>query len=314
MITVPPEIRIVEVGPRDGLQNEARVIDAAQRIALVDALAATGLSTVEVGSFVSPRWVPQMANSDAVLRGITRRPGVCYPALVPNMKGMEAAIAAGAGEIALFVAASESFSQRNINCSIGESLERARPVMEAAKVRKIAVRAYVSCALGCPYEGEVALSAVASVSERLVELGCYEISLSDTIGVGTPIKARAMLDTVASTIPLNQLAIHFHDTYGQALANILACLDGGVTVVDSAVGGLGGCPYAKGASGNVATEDLLYMLNGLGVRTGVDLDKLLEAAAMLADDLELHPRSKLFAARRPERAPSDRKEPALLHC
>ena len=305
MIHWPPAVRIVEVGPRDGLQNEARTASPGQRIRLVEALVDSGLRTVEVGSFVSPKWVPQMAGSDAVLQGIARKPGVRYPVLVPNIKGAAAALAAGADEIALFVSASESFSQRNINCSIGESFERAAPVVVLAQTHGIAIRGYVSCALGCPYEGDVALAAVASVAERLIRLGCHEVALSDTIGVGTPRKARAMLDAAAAAVPLRQLAIHFHDTHGQALANILACLDGGVSVVDSAAGGLGGCPYARGANGNVATEDLLYMLDGLGVETGVDLSRLLRAVAVIANDLGLPPRSKLFAARAPSHPSSE---------
>lgn len=297
-MAAPAQVRIVEVGPRDGLQNEAGTVTPAQRIRLVEALVASGLTTVEAGSFVSPKWVPQMAGSDAVLRGLVRRDGVRTPVLVPNLKGMEAAVAAGAREVALFVAASESFSRRNINCSIEESFERALPVMEMAKAHGVAVRGYVSCVLGCPYEGEVALPAVASVAERLIEIGCYEISLGDTIGVGTPAKARRMVEAVTKAVPVERLAIHFHDTCGQALANVLSCLETGISVVDSAAGGLGGCPYAAGASGNLATEDLLYMLDGLGVETGVDLDRLLDAVAFIAHDLGFPPRSKVYAALR----------------
>ncbi|OWJ64645.1 hydroxymethylglutaryl-CoA lyase [Inquilinus limosus] len=294
-------VRIVEVGPRDGLQNEPRTVTPAQRVALVEALVASGLTTVEAGSFVSPKWVPQMAGSDAVLRGLPARDGIRYPVLVPNLKGMEAAVAAGAREVALFVAASESFSRRNINCSIGESFERALPVMEMAKAHGIVVRGYVSCVLGCPYEGEVALPAVASVAERLVGIGCSEVSLGDTIGVGTPARARRMVEAVAKAVPIDRLAIHFHDTRGQALANVLACLEAGISVIDSAAGGLGGCPYAAGASGNLATEDLLYMLDGLGVDTGVDLDRLLDAVAFIAHGLGRPPRSKVYAALRGDR-------------
>ena len=272
---LPPGVKIVEVGPRDGLQNEARTIPAAVKIDLIDRLSATGLRAVEAGAFVSPKWVPQMADSAEVLAGIERRAGVSYPVLVPNMKGFEAAAAAGVEEIAVFGAASESFTQKNINCSIAESLARFAPVCEAARAAGMKVRGYVSCVLGCPYEGAIAPGKVAEVAGRLAELGCYEISLGDTIGVGTPAKAQAMLAAVAEKLPVDSLAVHFHDTYGQALANILACLELGVAVVDSSVAGLGGCPYAKGATGNVATEDVLYMLDGLGIETGVDLERLI---------------------------------------
>ena len=289
---------MVEVGPRDGLQNEAESIPEAVKIELIDRLSATGLPVIEAGAFVSPKWVPQMAGSAAVLAGITPRAGVSYPVLVPNMKGFEAALAAGAKEIAVFGAASESFTRKNINCSIAESLERFAPVAEAATRHGMAVRGYVSCVLGCPYEGEIAPGAVADVARKLFDLGCYEISLGDTIGVGTPARAQAMLAAVAQDIPMDRLAVHFHDTYGQALANILACLELGVATVDSSVAGLGGCPYAKGASGNVASEDVLYMLNGLGIETGVDLDRLLAAAWFIADHLGRPPVSKVANAMR----------------
>jgi hydroxymethylglutaryl-CoA lyase len=292
------DIRIVEVGPRDGLQSEGRTLDAAVRIGFVEALLASGLGTVEVGSFVSPRWIPQMAGSDAVLRGLGERPEVRLPVLVPNVRGMELAVAAGAREIALFVAASETFSRRNINCSIGESFERAAPVLEIAEKHGITVRGYLSSALGCPYEGPVAVSAVVDVAKRLADIGCYEISVSDTIGVGTPRQARSLLEAVAGSVPMRQLAVHFHDTYGQALANVLACIEAGVRVVDAAAGGLGGCPYAKGASGNLATEDLVYMLSGMGMETMVDLDRLLDAVAYISRALDAAPRSKVFAALR----------------
>ncbi len=296
-----PAIRIVEVGPRDGLQNEARIVPVAQRVALIDALSAAGLGAIEVGSFVSPKRVPQMADSDAVLHGIAQASGVRYPVLVPNAIGMQNAIAAGAQEVALFLSATEAFSQRNINCSIAESLERAAQVAAMAQRHAIKVRAYVSCVLGCPYEGAVTPGAVAAVAAQLAALGCYEISLGDTIGVGTPRQAQAMLRTVAADVPMQQLALHFHDTCGQALANVLACLELGVTTIDSAAGGLGGCPYAEGASGNLATEDLLYMLDGLGLTTGVDMDRLLDAVALIAGEPGIAPRSKLFAARRAKR-------------
>lgn len=294
----PPAVRIVEVAPRDGLQNESWTIPARQRVALIDALSASGLRTIEAGSFVSPRRVPQMAGTDAVLQAIARAPGTSYPVLVPNATGMEHAIKAGAGEVALFLSATESFSHGNLNCSIADALARAVPVMEMARMDRIRVRGYVSCALGCPYEGSVPVAAVARLAERLVAMGCYEISLGDTIGAGTPGDARKMVRTVAAAISTERIAVHFHDTRGQALANVLACLDAGVAVVDSAAGGLGGCPYAPGASGNLATEDLLYMLDGLGVETGVDLDRLLDAVELIENLFGIKARSKLFAARR----------------
>ncbi|MGE0117448.1 MAG: hydroxymethylglutaryl-CoA lyase [Dongiaceae bacterium] len=292
----PKRVKMVEVGPRDGLQNEPTTVPAAVKVELIDRLAAAGLSVVEAGSFVSPKWVPQMADTAEVMAGITRRPGVSYPVLVPNMKGYDAARAAGAEEIAVFGAASETFSQKNINCSIDESLDRFAPVCAAAGRDGVRVRGYVSCVLGCPYEGEIAPSAVAHVARRLRDLGCYEISLGDTIGVGTPDKAAAMIETVADAVPRERLAVHFHDTYGQALANILAALDCGIAVVDSSVAGLGGCPYAAGASGNVASEDVLYMLNGLGVVTGVDLDKLADSGHFICASLGRRPASKVALA------------------
>jgi hydroxymethylglutaryl-CoA lyase len=284
-MSIPDRVRIVEVGPRDGLQNEPCPIAPAIKIELVERLAEAGLGVIEAGSFVSPKWVPQMAGSAEVLAGIRRRPGVTYPVLVPNEKGLEAALTAGVAEIAVFGAASETFSRRNINCSIEESLERFRPVVERALVHGLRVRGYVSCVLGCPYEGTVTPAKVAEVSGRMFQLGCYEISLGDTIGVGTPGKAKAMLEAVAVKVPLASLAVHFHDTYGQALANILACLEFGVAVVDSSVAGLGGCPYAKGASGNVATEDVIYMLDGLGIETGVDLKSVVDTGAWISSVL-----------------------------
>lgn len=296
--SLPSKVTMVEVGPRDGLQNEPEAVPAATKIALIERLADAGLPVVEAGAFVSPKWVPQMADSAEVMAGLDLGSGVRYPVLVPNMKGFEAAQAAGAKEIAIFGAASESFSQKNINCSIAESLARFAPVASAAKDAGIAVRGYVSCVLGCPYEGEIAPAAVASVSKALWDLGCYEISLGDTIGIGTPGKARAMLDAVAAEIPIESLAVHFHDTYGQALANILACLEQGVATVDAAVAGLGGCPYARGASGNVASEDVLFMLQGMGVETGVDLDRLVETAWFIADSLGRPPASKVALALR----------------
>ncbi|MBU0888217.1 MAG: hydroxymethylglutaryl-CoA lyase [Alphaproteobacteria bacterium] len=295
-MALPSRVKIVEVGPRDGLQNEAQIIPAAVKIALIDRLSAAGLKVVESGSFVSPKWVPQMADTAEVLAGISKKPGTVYPVLVPNLKGLEGALAAGVMEIAVFGAASESFSQRNINCSIAESLERFRPVVETALQNDIRVRGYISCVLGCPYEGEIAPEAVASVARSLFAMGCYEVSLGDTIGTGTPGKAGAMLRIVASDIPMDKLAVHFHDTYGQALANIYAALEEGVSVIDSSVAGLGGCPYAKGASGNVATEDVVYMLNGLGIDTGIDLDALVETAFFISDALGRPPASKVAKA------------------
>ena len=292
-MALPTSVRTVEVGPRDGLQNEASVVPLAAKVDLIEALAEAGLKTVESGSFVSPKWVPQMADTAEVLAAIKRVPGVAYPVLVPNLKGLEAAVAGGVEEIAVFGAASESFSRKNINCSIAESLERFRPVVEAALAKGIRVRGYVSCVLGCPYEGEIAPDAVAAVSKALADMGCYEISLGDTIGVGTPLKAQAMVAAVATLVPVDRLAVHFHDTWGQALANILACLELGVAVVDSAVAGLGGCPYAKGATGNVATEDVVYMLDGMGIRTGVDLMKLAAAGRAITAVIGKAPASKV---------------------
>ena len=292
-IALPKRVRIVEVGPRDGLQNEAGLVPVEAKVALIEALADAGLKSIEAGSFVSPKWVPQMADTAAVLARLKRAPDVSYPVLVPNMQGFEAAAAAGVEEIAVFGAASESFSRRNINCSIAESLDRFRPVAAAALARGMRLRGYVSCVLGCPYEGEVAPSAVAVVAGALTEMGCAEISLGDTIGVGTPLKAQAMLRAVAQVVPMERLAVHFHDTWGQALANILACLELGVSVVDSAVAGLGGCPYAKGATGNVATEDVVYMLDGMGIETGVDLAKLAAAGRTISAALGRAPVSKV---------------------
>jgi hydroxymethylglutaryl-CoA lyase len=278
----PAQVRIVEVGPRDGLQNEKTIIPTTAKIELIDRLTATGLQTVEATSFVSPKWVPQLADAAEVYAGITRKPGVAYPVLVPNLQGYERARAVGATEVAVFTAASEAFNRNNINASIDESIERFRPVLERAAADGVKVRGYVSTVLGCPFQGEVPLSDVVRVAKTLHALGCYEVSLGDTIGIGTPGKARAMLKAVAAEVPMPALAIHFHDTRGQALANILACLEEGVAVVDAAVSGTGGCPYAPGASGNVASEDVVYMLEGLGIRTGVDLPRLVETGRWLA--------------------------------
>lgn len=289
-------VRIVEVGPRDGLQNEPVQVPTAAKIAFIEALADAGLAVIEAGAFVSPKWVPQMADSAAVLAGLRRRAGVRYPVLVPNQAGWRAAQAAGVEEIAIFAAASEAFSQRNINCSIAESLDRFRPVVEAALTAGVAVRGYVSCVLGCPYQGAVPVAEVVRVSAALRALGCYEVSLGDTIGVGTPGQARAMVQAVAGAVGVDRVAIHFHDTWGQALANCLACLEVGVRVIDAAAGGLGGCPYAKGASGNVATEDVVYLLDGLGLACGVDLDALVMAAEGISAHLGRPPVSKVARA------------------
>ncbi|WP_244434312.1 hydroxymethylglutaryl-CoA lyase [Agrobacterium tumefaciens] len=288
-----PDIRLVEVGPRDGLQNEARPLSVADRVQMIEGLIGAGLKTIEAGSFVSPKWVPQMAGSAEVLASISNHDGVSLPMLVPNLKGFEAARDAEATEIAIFASASESFSQKNINCSIDESFERFLPVLEGAREAGMRVRGYVSCVLGCPYEGAVALSAVVNVSRRLYDTGCYEISLGDTIGIGTPRAAAAMVIAVAGEVPVTAIALHEHNTYGQALANILACLEEGVSVFDASVGGLGGCPYAKGATGNVATEELVFMLEGMGVRTGVDLVKLAHVAVETAQKLGRDPVSSI---------------------
>ena len=286
------QVKIVEVGPRDGLQNEPGEVPTAVKIELIERLADAGLRTVEATAFVSPKWVPQMADHTEVLERVRRKPGVSYPVLTPNLKGFEAARAAGATEVAIFGAASEAFSRKNINCSIAESLERFRPVAQAAREADVKVRGYVSCVLGCPYEGEIAPQRVAEVAGALYEMGCYEVSLGDTIGVGTPGKTKAMLEACAARVPLEHLAGHYHDTYGQALANIYASLEMGVRGFDASVAGLGGCPYAAGASGNVATEDVVYMLDGLGLHTGVDLDRLVGIGQWICGVLGKEPASK----------------------
>ncbi len=294
--TLPKEVKLFEVGPRDGLQNESIQIPTDIKIEFINRLSACGLSIIEVGAFVSPEWVPQMQHSADVLDGIDRQPGVAYPVLVPNMRGFDAALAAGAKEIAVFGAASESFSQRNINCSIADSIDMFRPVCEAAHKHSIAVRGYVSCVMGCPYEGDVPAKKVAEVAKQIFDLGCYEISLGDTVGVGTPLQAGELIETVAAKIPKDKIAVHFHDTYGQALANLYAVLEHGISVIDSSVAGLGGCPYASGASGNVATEDVLYMLNGLGIKTGVDIEKIVDTADFICQQLGHEPTSKVAKA------------------
>ena len=295
-MSLPGEVRIVEVGPRDGLQNEKTLVPTADKIELIDRLSATGLRCIEATSFVSPKWVPQMADAAEVFTGITKVAGVAYPVLVPNLQGYERALAVGATEVAVFSAASEAFNRKNINASIDESIERFLPVLDRARADGVKVRGYVSTVLVCPYQGEVPLADVVRVARRLHEAGCYEVSLGDTIGIGTPGKAREMLRAVAAEVPMAALAVHFHDTRGQALANILACLEDGVAVVDSSVSGTGGCPYAPGASGNVATEDVVYMLDGLGVKTGVDLAKLVETGRWLAGRLGRSSGSKVTLA------------------
>lgn len=293
---LPQRVKIVEVGPRDGLQNEPTPVPVEVKLELIHQLEQAGLPVIEAGSFVSPKWVPQMAASAEVYQAIQPKPGVSYPMLVPNLKGLEAALAVGVKEIAIFAAASESFTQKNINCSIDESIARYSDVMAQAQQHNIKVRGYVSCVLGCPYEGEIAADKVAEVAQRLYDMGCYEISLGDTVGVGTPVKAQQMIDAVTRLVPVEKLAAHFHDTYGQALANLFAVLQLGVSVIDSSVSGLGGCPYAKGASGNVATEDVVYMLNGLGIETGIDLEKLFLAGRYISDHLQRQPASKVARA------------------
>jgi hydroxymethylglutaryl-CoA lyase len=290
------EIRIIEMGPRDGLQNEKTLVSATDRIAFVERLVNAGLRTVEVGAFVSPRAIPQMVGSDEVLRGVGRIKGAEFHVLVPNEKGYDAARGAGAKVVSVFAAASEGFSRANINCSIPESIERFKPVLARAKADGVPVRGYISCVLGCPFDGEIKPQTVADVAKQLWDLGCYEISLGDTIGVGTPLKAKQMLRAVAAHVPVAKLAMHFHDTYGQALANLYAGMEEGVTVIDSAAGGLGGCPYAPGATGNVATEDVVYMLDGLGIKTGIDMEKLLAATNEICRLLGHPPVSRVASA------------------
>jgi hydroxymethylglutaryl-CoA lyase len=288
-------VRIVEVGPRDGLQNEKTPIGVADRIAFIAALSGAGLPTIEAGAFVSPKAIPQMVGSDAVLRGVSHLPGE-FHVLVPNEKGYEASQAAGAKVIAVFASASEGFSRANINCSIAESIERFKPVVARAKADGVKVRGYISCVLGCPFDGEIKPQAVVDVARTLFDLGCYEVSLGDTIGVGTPVKARQLLRAVAGEIPMAHLAMHFHDTYGQALANLYAGMEEGCRVIDSAAGGLGGCPYAPGATGNVATEDVVYMLEGMGIETGVDMAKLVAATNVVSRLLGRPPVSRVATA------------------
>jgi len=296
MTALPRHVRIVEVGPRDGLQNEKTFLPTATKIELIDRLSDTGLQTIEATSFVSPKWVPQLADAAEVFASIERKPGVSYPVLVPNPQGYERARAVGAEEVAVFTAASEAFNRKNINASIDESIERFAPVVERARADNVKVRGYVSTVLGCPYQGDVPVADVVRVATRMHALGCYEISLGDTIGIGTPAKARAMLRAVAQEVPIGALAVHFHDTRGQALANILACLEEGVAVVDSSVSGTGGCPYAKGATGNVASEDVVYMLEGMGIATGIDLAKLIDTGLWLSSQLGRETSSRVARA------------------
>ncbi len=292
----PTHVRIVEMGPRDGLQNEKQIVSTETKVELIARLGAAGLKAIEATSFVSPRWVPQIGDAADVMARIERLPGVSYPVLTPNLQGFEAALAAGAGEVAVFAAASESFSRKNINCTIAESLARFEPVMAAARTAGVRVRGYVSCVLGCPYEGDIRPEAVADVAATLFAMGCYEVSLGDTIGAGTPGKTRRMLDAVARRVPVDKLAGHYHDTFGQAVANVYASLEAGVACFDSAVAGLGGCPYAPGASGNVATEDVVYMLDGLGIETGISLDALVDTAGWISERLGRPPASKVARA------------------
>lgn len=281
-MSYPKAVKIVEVSPRDGLQNEKQIIGVEDKLSLINNLRTAGVKHIEVAGFVSPKWVPQLGDAKTVCAGLTWEKGVHYSALAPNLKGLDAAIESGMKEVAIFTAASESFNQKNINCSIAESFERFAPVMDKAKAHNIKVRGYVSCVLGCPYEGEIDPSVVADVAQKLHDMGCYEISLGDTIGTGTPFKAQKMLSLCAEQVPMQQLALHFHDTYGQALANIQACLELGAAVIDSSVAGIGGCPYAKGATGNVSTENVVYMLNGMGIETGIDLTKLIKAGQQIS--------------------------------
>lgn len=295
-LPLPRQVRIIEVGARDGLQNEAQSVSVATKVTLIERLADCGLQTIEAGAFVSPRWVPQMADSAEVLQRLTPRAGVRYPVLTPNVQGLQGALAAGAREVAVFGAASEAFSQKNINCSIAESLNRFRPLVATARQAGVAVRGYVSCALGCPYQGDVAPAAVAEVAHALFEMGCYEISLGDTIGVGTPLRTQAVIEAVAREVPRENIAGHFHNTYGMAIANIYAALEAGVAVFDASVAGLGGCPYASGASGNVATEDVVWLMQGLGIETGVDLDRLVDTAQWISTELGRSPASQVARA------------------
>ena len=295
-MSFPERVKIVEVGPRDGLQNESETVPAEIKVRLIELLVDAGLPVVESGAFVSPKWVPQMATSAEVFKRVNKRAGICYPMLVPNLKGLELAHAAGVQEIALFAAATETFSQKNTNCSIAESIDRFKAVIVEAQALGMKIRGYISCVLGCPYEGEVSSDTVLMLAQKMFDQGCYEVSLGDTIGVGTAGQARDLVEKLGRQVPIQHLAAHFHDTYGQALANIHAVMQCGISVIDSSVAGLGGCPYAKGATGNVATEDVVYMLNGMGIETGVDMDKLLEAGRFISDFLGREPVSRAATA------------------
>ncbi len=295
-MTLPSNVTIIEVGPRDGLQNESKFIPTPLKIDFINRLSETGLSVIEATSFVSPKWVPQLADAAEVFQGINKKPGVRYPVLIPNIKGLEKGLTVGVNEVAVFATPSEKFSQKNTNCSVKESIERIAEVIAVAKTHGIRIRAYLSCVLGCPYEGEMAPEKVAALADTLFKMGCYEISLGDTIGVGTPLKTKRLIEVVSAFIPVNHLAVHFHDTYGQALANIYAALTQGIASIDSAVAGLGGCPYAKGATGNVATEDVVYMLQGMGIETGIDLRALLIVGQFISQQLGRKPYSKVNLA------------------
>lgn len=295
---IPKYVKLVEVGPRDGLQNEAKILPTLMKIDFINRLSETGLTVIEATSFVSPKWIPQLADHKEVLEGITKKENISYPVLVPNLQGCENAIASGAKEIAVFTTPSETFCKKNINCTVEESLQKIAEVTTLAKKHSIKIRGYLSCVLGCPYEGEISPDKVAALAEKLIALGCYEISLGDTIGVGTALKTKNLLETVIKKIPCEKLAVHFHDTYGQALANIYVALEQGIAVIDSSVSGLGGCPYAKGASGNVATEDVLYLLNGMNIKTGVDLNKIIQVGRFITEALQKTTQSKVNLAYR----------------
>ncbi|EKD71822.1 MAG: hypothetical protein ACD_46C00089G0007 [uncultured bacterium] len=295
-MTFPKQVKIVEVAPRDGLQNEVEIVATNTKIDFINRLSETGLSVIETTSFVSPKWIPQLADGREVYEKISKKIGVIYPVLIPNVKGLENALAVGVKNIAVFASPSEKFSQKNTNCSVAESLVRIQEVMKLAKQHGLSVRGYISCVLGCPYEGDMAPEKVAILAEKLVAMGCEEISLGDTIGVGTPIKTSRLIEIMTNRVPVNQIAVHFHDTYGQALVNIYIALQMGITTIDSSVAGLGGCPYAHGASGNVATEDVVYMLHGLGIETGIDLSKLISVGKFICQQLKKAPRSKVNLA------------------